>query len=182
MFNGQRILPAVNNMKDFECVMKEEEGHYFVVLDVHLSLLAKMKKLSKEAGKKMLLHADLVQGLKSDRYAAEFICQTIRPAGVISTRANMLKTAKKNNILAIQRIFLLDTMALKTSYQQVEEVKPNILEVLPGVIPDYIKKVRDETGIEVIAGGLITTVEDIQTALDAGAQAVTTSRTDLWQQ
>lgn len=179
MFDGQQLLPAVNNMKDFERVMKEERT-YFVVLDVHLSLLAKMKKLSKEAGKKMLLHADLVQGLKSDRYAAEFICQTIRPTGVISTRANMLKTAKKNNILAIQRIFLLDTMALKTSYQQVEEVKPDVLEVLPGVLPDYIKKVRQETGIDVIAGGLITTADDIENALQAGARAVTTSRKELW--
>ncbi|MBM7632201.1 glycerol-3-phosphate responsive antiterminator [Geomicrobium sediminis] len=179
MFGSQSILPAVNTMKDFEQVM-ERDDDFFVVLDIHLSMLTTMRKFANEANKKMLLHADLVQGLKSDRYAAEFICQSIRPAGVISTRANMLKTAKKSNLLAIQRVFLLDTMALNTSYQQIKTVEPDVLEVLPGILPNYIHKVRTETGIDVIAGGLITSEQDVQGALDAGAKAVTTSRKDLW--
>ncbi|MFB4160351.1 glycerol-3-phosphate responsive antiterminator [Geomicrobium sp. JSM 1781026] len=179
MFNGQEILPAVNSMKDFESVMKKEED-YFVVLDVHLSMLATMKEFSLKANKKMLLHADLVQGLKTDRYAAEYICQVVRPAGVISTRANMLKTAKKNGLLAIQRVFLLDTLALHTSYQTTRTVEPDVLEVLPGILPEYIQKVRTDTGIDVIAGGLISTHEDVAAAIRAGAKAVTTSRKDLW--
>ncbi|WP_059104550.1 glycerol-3-phosphate responsive antiterminator [Shouchella shacheensis] len=180
MFNEQKILPAVKAMKDFELVLKREED-FFVVLDVHISKLATMKKQAREAKKQMILHADLVQGLKTDKYAAEFLCQTIKPAGIISTRADMLRTAKKNQMLAIQRLFLLDTLALHTSYQLVKVVEPDVIELLPGIIPSYIEKVNEDTGIDVIAGGLITTGEDVRQALSAGAKAVTTSRHDLWE-
>ncbi|WP_425433700.1 glycerol-3-phosphate responsive antiterminator [Natribacillus halophilus] len=179
MFNGQKIIPAVKEMKDFERVLKREEA-YFVVLEVHISQLARMRKAAREANKKMILHADLVQGLKSDRHAAEFLSQTIKPAGIISTRADMLRTAKKNSVLAIQRMFLLDTIALHTSYQLARSVEPDVIELLPGIIPSYIRKVHEETGIDIVAGGLIEIERDVRQAIEAGARAVTTSRHDLW--
>nr|WP_307190226.1 glycerol-3-phosphate responsive antiterminator [Geomicrobium sp. JCM 19039] len=83
-------------------------------------------------------------------------------------------------LLAIQRVFLLDTLALHTSYQTTRTVEPDVLEVLPGILPDYIQKVRTDTSIDVIAGGLISTHEDVASAIRAGAKAVTTSRKDLW--
>ncbi|QDI91145.1 glycerol-3-phosphate responsive antiterminator [Salicibibacter halophilus] len=180
MFNGQEVIPAVKAMKDFERVLKRDES-FFVVLEVHISQLARMRKAAREAGKKMILHADLVQGLKSDRHAAEFLSQSIKPAGIISTRADMLRIAKKNNILAIQRMFLLDTLALHTSYQLARTVAPDVIELLPGIIPSYIQKVHEETGLDIIAGGLIEAEDDVRVAIEAGAKAVTTSRQDLWE-
>ncbi|MBB6448189.1 glycerol uptake operon antiterminator [Geomicrobium halophilum] len=179
MFQGQEVIPAVKDMKDFERILKRNE-EFFVVLEVHISQLARMRKLAKEVNKRMILHADLIQGLRSDRYAAEFLCQTIKPAGIISTRSDMLRIAKKNHIMAIQRLFLLDTLALHTSFQLARTVEPDVIELLPGIIPSYIHKVQEETGIDVIAGGLIETEDDVRKALKGGAQAVTTSRRDLW--
>jgi len=179
VFNGQTIIPAVKSMQDFEKVMERDEK-YFVVLELHISQLESVRKYAKQAKKKMILHADLVQGLKNDRYAAEFLSQTIKPAGIISTRVDMLKTAKKNNIMAIQRLFLLDTIALHTSMQLAHTVKPDVIELLPGIIPSYIRKVYEETGIDIIAGGLIETERDVKQAIDAGAKAVTTSQQYLW--
>lgn len=179
IFNGQTVLPAVKTMRDFEKAA-ESEHEFIVILDMHLSKLASIKKLAREANKQLILHADLIQGLKSDRAAAEFLCQVIKPAGLISTRSDMLRIAKKNNVLAIQRLFLLDTMAIQTSLQLAETVKPDVIELLPGILPQWISRVHDETGIHVIAGGLIETNEDIQHALGAGAEAVTASDQLLW--
>ncbi|MBU8597919.1 glycerol-3-phosphate responsive antiterminator [Shouchella clausii] len=179
MFGGQTILPAIKTMKDFEVIMNSSH-EYFVVLDLHLSKLASVKKRAREGNKKPILHADLIQGLKSDKAAAEFLCQVIRPAGLISTRGDMLRIAKKNGILAIQRVFLLDTLALETSYHLAETVKPDVIELLPGILPDYIGRVHRKTGIPVIAGGLIETMEDAKQAIKAGAQAVTASHQELW--
>ncbi len=80
IFNGQTVLPAVKTMKDFEKAA-ESEHEFIVILDMHLSKLASIKKLAREANKQLILHADLIQGLKSDRAAAEFLCQVIKPAG-----------------------------------------------------------------------------------------------------
>lgn len=179
MFDGQRILPAIKKMKDFEKVL-ESDYTYIVMLDLHISQLVGVAKYAKAHNKKLLLHADMIQGLKSDKYAAEFLCQNLRPAGLISTRGEVLKTAKKNGLIAVQRLFLLDTIALETSYKLAEKVEPDLIEVLPGVVPELISKVQKATGISVIAGGLIENEQDMNRAIDAGAHAITTSRQALW--
>ena len=129
----------------------------------------------------MLLHADLIDGLKNDEYAADFLCQSIRPAGLISTRAGVIQRTKQNKLIAIQRLFLLDSDALERSYALVGKTQPDYVEVLPGIMPEIIAEVKERTGVPVIAGGLIRTETHVRQAIEAGASAVTTSRRELWE-
>jgi glycerol uptake operon antiterminator len=179
-FNGQKVLPAIKRMKDFDKVLKSD-FEYLVMLEIHIAQLESVMKYARNHDKKLILHADLIQGLKNDEYSAEFLCQRMKPDGLISTRGSVLKTAKKNGVLAIQRIFLLDTIALETSYKLAAKINPDFIEILPGIVlPRFIKKVNEDTGIPVIAGGLIHEKQEVEHALAAGAKAVTTSREELW--
>lgn len=178
-FYGQKVLPAVRKMRDLELLLKSQ-FQYLVLLDIHISQLMNIVQLARSSQKNMLIHADLIHGLKNDEYAVEFLCQTIKPAGIISTKSAAIATAKKNNVLAIQRHFLLDTTALETTYKITEKVKPDYIEVLPGVMPHIIAEMKEQLGIPILAGGLIRTVNDVEQALQAGAVAVTTSRRDIW--
>lgn len=178
-FNHQKILPAARRIKDLEKLLKSSY-EYIVLLDSHVGELKNLVDLARLHGKRILLHADLVEGLKNDEYAAEFLCQNIRPAGLISTRASVILKAKQNKMLAIQRLFLLDSNALEKSYAILERTKPDFIEVLPGIMPNMIKEVHEKAGIPIFAGGLIRSVDDVENALAAGATAVTTSRTELW--
>ncbi|GBF10451.1 glycerol-3-phosphate responsive antiterminator [Tepidibacillus sp. HK-1] len=179
-FNGQRILPAIRNMKDFEKILKSDI-EYFILLNSHIGQLKSISEYSKKANKKLLLHIDLIHGLKNDEYATQFVIQNIQPFGLISTRSQVITTAKKKGLLAIQRLFLLDSTALETSYKLFEKTQPDFIEVLPGLIPHMIKEVKETTRIPVLAGGLIRTKDDIENALNAGATAVTTSNYELWE-
>ena len=178
-FNGQTILPAVRNLKDIE-EMVESEYTYIVLLNSHIGQLKSLVQLAKSKGKKILLHADLIQGLRNDEYAAQFLCQDIKPAGLISTRKNVVLTAKKHKLISMQRLFLLDSIALESSYKLLETTKPDFIEVLPGVMPHIIKEVYEKTGLPIVAGGLIREKREVEEALQAGATAVTTSRVELW--
>ena len=166
-FLHQKVLPAVRQMKDFEALLKSR-FEYLVLLDSHVGQLKHIVQMSKKHNKKMLVHVDLIHGLRNDEYATEFLCQEIRPAGVISTRKSAVLTAKKNKVLAIQRLFLLDTTALETSYRLLEQTQPDYIEVY------------ERVKIPVLAGGLIRTVEDAECAFSGGAVAVTTSRKEIW--
>lgn len=104
----------------------------------------------------------------------------IKPAGIISTRSNVIAKAKQKKIYAIQRLFLLDTSAMEKSMEFVGKHKPDFIEVLPGIVPSLIKEIKEKTGIPIFAGGFIRTEEDVEQALKAGAVAVTTSNTKLW--
>lgn len=179
VFHNQLILPAVRKMKDLEKLMKLSYK-YIVVLDTHIAQLKAIVDLANSYNKKTLIHSDLIEGLKNDEYAAEYICQVIKPAGVLSTRAGVITKTKQNGLIAIQRIFLLDSNALEKSYALLERTQPDYIEVMPGVIPHIITEVYERTGIPIFAGGLIRTKQDVQQALQAGALAVTTSSMDLW--
>lgn len=153
---------------------------YLVLLESHLAQLPGLMKLARENQKKVIVHADLVQGLKHDEAATQFLCQVLRPAGVISTHSTVLSTAKRSGTLAIQRVFLIDSHSLDTSLRVLGHAKPDYIEVLPGVLPNVIQEVARRTTVPILAGGFIRTRKDIQTTLEAGATAVTTSHRDLW--
>lgn len=179
LFNKSKILPAVRDLKDLDKITKYD--HEFVVLlNSHIGQLKSIIKMLHENNKKVLLHADLVQGLKSDEYGAQFLCRYIRPDGLVSTRKSVLLTAKKNKLITVQRVFLLDSIALESSYNMMQTIQPDCIEVLPGVIPHIIQEIHENTNKPVIAGGLIRTKEEAKAAIDAGAAAVTTSKSDLW--
>ncbi|KRE44782.1 glycerol-3-phosphate responsive antiterminator GlpP [Paenibacillus sp. Soil522] len=179
LLNGQDVLPAVHKLKDVEAVLASPFS-YMVLLGGHLGQLKNIVDLADQHGKKVLLHADLIDGLKNDEFAAEFLCQSIRPAGIISTRTSVIGRTKQNGLIAIQRLFLIDSDALERSYTVLGKNRPDFIEVLPGVIPDMISEVKQRSGIPVIAGGLIRTQDHIRQALEAGASAITTSRKELW--
>jgi glycerol uptake operon antiterminator len=179
VFETKQVIPAVRQLKDLDRVFELPQP-YLAILETHVAQLRPIVERAKKYHKKVLLHADLVQGLKNDEAAAEFLCQEIRPAGLISTRANVLGVAKKKGLITIQRLFLLDSLALETSLRTFNKIQPDIVEVLPGLIPSMVKEIRDRTNVPVITGGLIRTEEEVKLAFEAGASAVTTSLKNLW--
>jgi glycerol uptake operon antiterminator len=178
-FGNQQILPAVRDMKQLDRFL-ESHYQYGVLLESHLGQLKGIMNAAKKVDKQLLLHVDLIQGLKHDEYAVEYLCQELKPAGIISTRSSVIMKAKQKGVYAIQRIFLLDSTALEKSYHLIEKVKPDYIEILPGIIPSLIQEIQEKTGVQVLAGGLIRTEEDVAKALKAGAAAVTTSKRELW--
>ncbi|GGG62174.1 glycerol uptake operon antiterminator regulatory protein [Paenibacillus radicis (ex Gao et al. 2016)] len=178
-FFGQPIMPSIRGWKDFEALIASSYT-YLVLLDSQIGQLKSIVDEASRHGKRILIHADLIEGLKNDEHAAQFLCQQIAPAGIISTRAGVIQKTKQNGLIAIQRLFLLDTNALEKSYAVIERAQPDFIEVLPGVMPHMIREVKEKTGTPVLAGGLIRTADDVEAAIAAGAEAVTTSRRELW--
>lgn len=175
----QKIIPAMKTMKDFEKFLNSRYM-YGVLLEIHISQLKSVFHYAGQHGKKLIVHADLIQGLSHDEHGAEYLCQEFRPHGLISTRGNVIIKAKQKKVLAIQRVFLLDSHALEKSYQLIEKTEPDCIEVIPGAMPHIIREVKERTNKPIYAGGFIRTVDDVERALEAGAVSVTTSNKDLW--
>lgn len=173
------VVPAIREMKNFEKAL-ESNHDIIVLLETRLSQLKNLVTYVHHAEKKVIVHFDLIQGLKTDEYGMEYILREIKPDGIISTRGNVIGMAKKQNIMAIQRLFLLDSLALEHNHTLIERVKPDCIEVLPGVIPSYTERLSQMTNVPIIAGGLITNKEEVDAAMHAGAIAVSTSKTELW--
>jgi glycerol uptake operon antiterminator len=178
-FYGQKVLPAARNMRDIEKLMNSRY-QYLVILEMHISRLKSVFQIAKENDKKLILHLDLIQGLKTDEYGTEFICQEFKPFGLISTKSSVITKARQKGVKSIQRVFLLDSSSMEKSFSLIERTQPDFIEVLPGVIPKVIQTIRQRTGKEIFAGGLIDTIEEVESAYEAGAISITTSNELLW--
>jgi glycerol uptake operon antiterminator len=178
-FNGQKILPAIRKMEDIEKIM-ESNYNYIVILEVHVSRLKPIFKLAEAHQKKLIVHMDLIHGLKSDEFATEYICQEFKPFGVISTKGSVIVKAAQKGVKSIQRLFAIDSGSIEKGCALIKRIKPDYLEVLPGIIPKVIEDIKNQTKTEVFAGGLIDTIEEVERAYEAGAIAITTSNKGLW--
>lgn len=65
--------------------------------------------------------------------------------------------------------------------ESVEQVGPDAVEVMPGIIPSMIAELKEQTKLPIVTGGLLKRPEEMKTALEHGASAVSTSNPDLWQ-
>ena len=64
--------------------------------------------------------------------------------------------------------------------KQLEAFEPDAIEIMPGVMPRIIRQIRSQTKTAIIAGGLLTDKKDVMAALEAGADAVSTTSVPLW--
>ena len=133
-----------------------------------------------DAGKLAVVHIDLVDGLSSREIAVDSLNALCRPDGIISTHPTLIRRARHRGLLTVQRAFILDSLSLTSLSGQLEQGKPDFVEILPGIMPRVIAEISARTQVPVIAGGLLRDKADIMAAMCAGAAAVSTSAPSLW--
>ena len=72
-------------------------------------------------------------------------------------------------------------MSLRNVAKQIAAAEPDMLEMLPGLMPKIIRNVEHMSKVPVIAGGLISDKEDIMSALSAGAISVSSTNPEVWE-
>jgi glycerol uptake operon antiterminator len=138
-------------------------------------------KQIQNAGKNVYIHIDLLEGFGKYKYALAWIKERVAPDGIITTKTALVKIARDIEMAAIQRVFLIDNLSFTTGVQSIRQFKPSAVEIMPGIMPAITGKMCQAISIPVIAGGLVNDMEDIRTALKAGAVGVSTSSSLMWE-
>ena len=133
---------------------------------------------AKQNGKFVFIHIDLADGIGKDKVGIEWL-KKLGADGVISTRTQLIRAAHDNGLLAVQRFFMLDSKGMHSVAEIIENTRPDLIEIMPGVIPKALRLFSRQE-IPVIAGGLIETKQEVTAALSAGAVAVSTGKKELW--
>ncbi len=179
LFENSKIIAAVKDEKSARYASVSECSVVFV-LGCTICSLPKIVSLLVNKNKIVFVHVDLVEGLGKDTWAVEFLKNEIKPHGIISTRHHLIKHAKQLDMLAVQRMFLLDSSSIKTGIDMAEKSSADFIELMPGVIPKAISDIKKHIRQPIIAGGMITEKSEADIALKAGALAVSTSTMELW--
>lgn len=132
-------------------------------------------------GKIPIVNLDLVSGLARDSAAVSYLARR-NVQGIISTHPEPLRAARDCGLFAIKRTFLLDSAALQSALRSMEQFLPDALEVLPAMAaPHIVAKLHAEhPGLPVIAGGLVSTLREIEDLRQQGICAVSVSDSTLW--
>jgi glycerol uptake operon antiterminator len=182
------IIESIRKNPVIAAVRKEEDigeavlgkAHNIFILNGDIFNITKMVDTVKESGKNVFIHIDFLEGIGRDNRAIDYIAEIIKPCGIISTKSQSIKYAKGKGVFTIQRFFLVDSLSYDTTVKTANMVQPDIVEIMPAVMPGVMGRICRDLSIPAIAGGLIETLEDIELVLSSGPIAVSTGKKALW--
>lgn len=177
---NKKIAACIRGLEDLPEALKHPNIEIIFMLSGNLNYLPKLIKRAKEANKLLLVHIDLLEGIGKDRAGLHFLTR-LGLSGIVSTKSNIIKLAREEGLLTVQRIFVVDSESLRTAIKVAGKVQPHAIEVLPSTVPAYvIKDLQQSLHIPILAGGLVKTETDVREALGKGISAISTSLRDLW--
>ena len=172
------VIAAVKDDRGLESCLNSNLQVVFVLYGDICTIKDIVEKI-KDAGKIAMVHMDLLGGLSAKEISVDYLKKYTRADGIISTRTNLVIRAKELHMYNILRLFIIDSMAL-SEVQKLNIIRPDFIEILPGIIPEIIHEIHNETKIPILAGGLIRTRQNVIDALDAGAMAISASSEEIW--
>lgn len=170
------VIAAISNDKWEEAL--QFPGKVIFYLSADLLTLDERVKQAHAAGKFLMVHMDLAEGIGKDKTGVSYLTKC-GVDGIITTKSNLIRYAKEQGLVAIQRCFALDSRGLESIAEALRNTSPHLMEIMPGVIPKVITRFA-KSSIPVIAGGLLQTKTEVMEALRAGATAVSTGSKELW--
>ncbi|UOE53358.1 glycerol-3-phosphate responsive antiterminator [Bacillus sp. CMF12] len=135
---------------------------------------------SRKYHKSIFLHVDLIKGIANDREGIKYLSQKVKPDGIVSTKNQLIQAAKKEGLLAIQHLFMLDTQAYENGIRNVSNIQPDAIEIMPGLMPRVIREFYEKIDCPIITAGLIKHPNEIREAIEAGAHGVAIGEPELW--
>ena len=173
------VIAAVKNEQQLKLALKSECETVFLLFGDLLNI-GDLTRMVRDSGKNAIVHIDLVNGLSSREIAVDFIAKTTCADGIISTKPQLIKRAKELGLFTVLRVFVIDSKAFENISRDRIAVEPDVMEILPGIMPQVITTICKMIPTPIIAGGLISQKKDILAALDAGAIAVSTTNQEIW--
>ncbi|MCD5410320.1 MAG: glycerol-3-phosphate responsive antiterminator [Clostridiales bacterium] len=173
------IIAAVKDLEKLQAAVDSPCDIIFL-LNGNIFNLKNIVDKVKDRGKNIYIHIDLMEGFSRDIVALKYISKNIKPDGIITTKSSLIKITKNMNLFAIQRLFILDSLSVKTGISTLNTTKPDSAELLPGIMPKVIKRIGSNTNVPIIAGGLIETKKEVIESLNMGAFGISTTNKKVW--
>ena len=172
------IIAAVRNREEYNSALLSSGKIIFDLSPSVLDLEEKVEKAHKH-NKKIFIHLDLAEGIGKDKAGVCYV-KKLGVDGIISTRVSVIKIAREEKLFTVQRFFIVDSQSINTAVESVKSSKPDMVEIMPGVVEKVIKSMKEKVSVPIIAGGLIETKDEIDSALKAGATAISTGKKEFW--
>lgn len=174
------VIPAARTYADYKYILLHIDCPSVILLFGDINTLPGLLAEAKQHGKRLLIHLDLLEGAGKDKAGIKMLART-GVNSLITTKSHLAKCARDQGLFVIQRLFLMDSEALKHGINLLRGFTPDVVEVLPAIVPaTAVRQLADATGVPILGGGLVFTESDVRQAMANGICAVSTSCKELW--
>lgn len=174
------VIATLVNEDDLDVILQSTANIVFV-LKGDIFTVEEVVGRIQHAGKLVFVHFDMLDGIGKDRQGVRYLSERIGIDGIVTTKAAIIIEAKKLGLIAIHRLFVLDSVSLDNGMKMIRSSQPDAIEVLPGLVCARIMdRLQASSNIPVIAGGLLLDMKDLETALASGTIGISTSSKELW--
>ncbi|MCF2128271.1 glycerol-3-phosphate responsive antiterminator [Streptomyces sp. NPDC005047] len=174
------VVASVKDAEGLEAVLRSDCRVVFLLYGTVLDLPEIVARL-KEDGRTVLVNVDLLEGFAGKEIVVRYVKEKTAADGVLSSKAFMVRAARELGLYAVHRFFLIDSLSYRKLAPQVRSSQADCVEILPGCMPRVISWVVADIDVPLIAGGLVCDRDDVFAALKAGAAAIASSNTDVWE-
>ncbi len=174
--------PIIAAIKDDEGLQKclDSDSRIIFILYGDICSIPDIVDQIKSSGKLAMVHLDLIAGLSPKEISIDFIKKYTQADGIITTKPALIKRARELSLYTILRLFVIDSMAYENIDRQLKSAKPDLIEILPALMPKVVSKICKISNTPVIAGGLVSDKEDVMSLLQAGVICVSSTNPDIW--
>lgn len=110
-FEDYPVIAAIKDENGLKkCLESGAEIQIVFVLYGDLCNIGTIVERLKAGGKTVIIHLDLISGLGNREIAVDYIKNTTKADGIISTKSTLIKRAKELDFFAVMRFFMLDSM------------------------------------------------------------------------
>lgn len=132
VFSSRKVAAAVRTREDFEIALQSRVDVIFLLYSNILTMDKYINK-AKSMGKRIFIHMDFAEGIGKDRAGLEFL-KHLGADGILTTKTNMIRPAKDLGLITVQRFFIVDSHSVDTAVESIRIAKPDIVEIMPGVV------------------------------------------------
>jgi glycerol uptake operon antiterminator len=174
------VIAGLRHSTGVETAIRHGVGVLFILGEDIFALKDSVAKAHAE-DRLILAHVDLIKGIGRDEAGVRFLGRDLGVDGILTTRANLIGPARREGLIAVQRLFVLDSESLEAGLPTVLRAAPDAVEVLPGVIlPLIAGRLKEGALPPLVAGGLIRTRRQVEEILQSGAVGISTGEESLW--
>lgn len=173
------IIPSIKKIKDLPAAL-DSLARYILIGGLDIGVLQDSIEALHARNKIVFVNPELVGGLEPSQTGVSLLRRHFNVDGIMSHSTQQLRNAKKEKMLCIQRIFLMDSHYWDTGIKAVNDARVDGIEILPSFMAIKFARSVQKKGLPLFTGGFIKTREDVQKFKASGFAGLTTSAKELW--
>jgi glycerol uptake operon antiterminator len=175
----QKTIPVIENRNQLARALDVSQVDAILLRHCNLFEFSTMLEQAYERELAVYVNVDHIDGIHPDIAGLRFLANKLNITGIISSNPIILTLANGFDLEAIQRIFDVDSTGLEAALESVDRHQVDLLDISPALVIPYVVS-HITLPLPFIGSGLITTFQQVQAVLRAGALRVAVARPELY--